>query len=80
MFDQDTFGDRLKFLRSREDKSPEEIAELLNLSTEQLHKLENGSLNASLDFLVKLAGYFQVSTDYLLGLTDIPHLEQRASD
>ena len=63
MFDQDTFGDRLEFLRSREDKSPEEIAELLNLSTEQLHKLENGGLNASLDFLVKLAGYFQVSTD-----------------
>ena len=80
MFDQDTFGDRLKSLRSREEKSPEEIAKLLELSTDQLHKLENGSLGASLDFLVKLANYFQVSTDYLLGLTDSPHLEQGASD
>ena len=80
MFDQDTFADRLKSLRSQEEKSPEEIAKLLELSTDQLHKLENGSLGASLDFLVKLANYFQVSTDYLLGLTDIPHLEQGASD
>ena len=80
MFDQDTFGDRFKSLRSQEEKSPEEIAKLLELSTDQLHKLENGSLGASLDFLVKLANYFQVSTDYLLGLTDIPHLEQGASD
>ena len=80
MFDQDTFGKRLKTLRSKEDKTPAEIAKLLELDIDQIHKLEDGSLSTSLDFLVKLAGYFQVSTDYLLGLTDIPHLEQGASD
>lgn len=56
MFDQDTFGDRLKFLRAGRTNRLKRSRNWLNLSTEQLHKLENGSLNASLDFLVKLAG------------------------
>ena len=77
---QEKFGDRLNYLRLKEDKSLSDIASLLALTDDDIARLESGALDVSLDYLVKLAAYFQVSTDFLLGLTDLPFLEHGASD
>ena len=38
---------------------------------------ENGNKKPSLDMLIKLADYFDVSIDYLAGRTDDPKLHQK---
>lgn len=38
---------------------------------------ENGNKKPSLDMLIKLADYFDVSIDYLVGRTDDPKLHQK---
>ena len=44
----------------------EVLSEELNIRTDQLRKIECGSRGPSLDLLISLAVYFDVSTDYLL--------------
>ena len=58
---------RLEDLRVDNDKTQIEIAEYLNLNRNVYWRYEN-----PVWALIKLADYYRVSTDYLLGLTDDP--------
>ena len=80
MFNKKSFGERLNALRMAEGKTVEEVAQAIGLTAQNDKELETGGISASFDFLVKLSAYFNVSTDFLLGLTDIPHIEQGAAD
>ena len=53
------------------------MSEELNISTDQLRKIECGSRGPSLDRLISLAVYFDVSTDYLLMVRDYVNLHSR---
>lgn len=62
-------GTRLK--EAREGKaSQQQIAELLNTTQQQISKYENNIQEIPCRHIITLAKYFNVSTDYLLGLTD----------
>lgn len=61
--------DRLK--RLIDTKTREQIAEALKCDTSTVTKHYNGDRRITIDYLVKYAQYFDVSTDYLLGLTDV---------
>ena len=72
MLDLKIFGERVRSLRKGKDLILADIAKLLNVSTTQAGDMENGKTGTSLQRLVILAEFFQVSTDYLLGITDDP--------
>lgn len=67
-------GQRLKLLREKHGLSQSKLAIILgNVKQPMLARYELGTIMPSYPVLIKLADYFDVSTDYLLGRTDNPH-------
>lgn len=65
-------GDCIKELRTKYGKTQEDIAKYLEVAPQTIYKYEKGINQPDLNTLSKLAEYFNVSTDYLLGRTNIP--------
>lgn len=61
---------RLEDLRVDHDKTQIEIAEYLNMGRSVYWRYEKGKREIPTWAVLKLADYYQVSTDYLLGRTD----------
>ena len=61
---------RLKELREDADLSQKTIAEYLCIKQNTYSQYETGQRQIPIDSLIKLAKYYKVSTDYILGLTD----------
>jgi transcriptional regulator with XRE-family HTH domain len=57
----------LKKLRMKRKLSQKQIAEELKISQQQYSKWEGGIITPNAETLVRLADYFDVSVDYLLG-------------
>ena len=75
-------NERLKQLRTARGLSQNEMADILevSLSSYQKYEREKNSVTPSLDVLMRIADYYKVSVDYLLGRsTDTPPLSQLAS-
>lgn len=62
-------GSRLKEVRKGK-ANQNDIAELLNTTQQQISKYENNIQEIPCRHIITLARFFDVSTDYLLGLTD----------
>ena len=62
----------LKELREKEKITQSELAKELGISQNTYSQYETGARQPSLEMLVKLAEFYFVSTDYILGLTDKP--------
>lgn len=74
-------GDRLKKLREEKGISQLELAKLLNISNVMLSRYEKHKRSPDYETLNKLADFYRVSTDYLLGRTNIRnHQELLAAD
>lgn len=69
------FGKRIAELRESSSNSQEEICAKLGVTQQTLSRYEKGQRQASLDFVVKASKYFNVSADYLLGLTNVKSTE-----
>ena len=65
---------RLEDLRVDHDKSQIETAEYLNLNRNVYWRYEKGVREIPVWAVIKLAAYYHVSTDYLLGLSDDPRV------
>lgn len=63
---------RLRDIREDRDKSQKEIAEIIGTSQSYYAQYENGKRAIPFDRVVILAKYYNVSLDYLAGLTDVP--------
>ncbi len=61
------FGKNLRTLRLSEKMSQDELGKKLGVCNQTVSFWEIGKREPDLDTLVKIADYFQVSTDYLLG-------------
>ena len=61
---------RIKDLREDADLNQQVLAEYLNVGQSTYSQYENGKRQIPLEALVKLAQFYQVYTDYILGLTD----------
>ena len=66
---------RLRDLREDHDLKQKDVAELLGIHQTVYSRYERGYQNIPLEFLVFLADYYKVSTDYLLGRTDVPDIK-----
>jgi len=64
--------ERLKVIREDRDLTQSNIAELLQTTRQQVSKWENGTQMMGVDKYIVLAKYYNLSLDYLLGLTDQP--------
>lgn len=64
------FNERLKELRESKNLTQTQLAKDLFIDQRSISFYEIGKYEPNLDTLIKIAKYFEVSTDYLLGLTD----------
>lgn len=59
-------------LREDNDKKQAEIAELLKITKQQYSLYETGRREFKLNHIRKLAHFYNISTDYILGTIDYP--------
>lgn len=61
---------RLRQLRETAERTQQEIALMLNCHREVYGRYERGEQELHLSMLIKLANYYNTSSDYILGLTN----------
>jgi len=64
------FAERFKELREDKKLSHRELAEALGVGNATISYWENGKYEITAENLIKVAKYFNVTTDWLLGLQD----------
>lgn len=67
-------GSRINELRIASGWSQVQLAEKLNISKQTVSNWENDNIQPSIEMLVRIANLFSVSTDYLLGLDNLTHI------
>lgn len=75
MFVKEKFIIRLKTLRKAKGVSTRKLGSAIGISSPAVSQFENGGALPALDTLVALADYFNVSVDYLLGISDEPNID-----
>ena len=63
---------RIRDLREDNDLTQKEVAKKLNCSQQVYSNYELGQRDIPTDILIKLSSLYNVSTDYILGISDIP--------
>ena len=63
---------RIRDLREDHDLTQKQIAQMLGMSQTGYSKYETGENDIPTQVLIKLAGFYQTSIDYLLGRTNQP--------
>lgn len=61
---------RIRDLREDSDLSQEQISKILKVSQSTYSRYESGFLDVPSELLIALSKYYNVSVDYILGLTD----------
>lgn len=61
---------RMRDLREDKDLKQEDIAKVLNITRQQYQLYESGKRKLPIDLLTTLCNFYNVSADYILGLTD----------
>lgn len=63
---------RIRDLREDRDLTQKELSQVLNCSQQVYSNYELGQRDIPTDILIKLALFYNVSTDYILGLDNEP--------
>lgn len=63
---------RIRDLREDADQSQGDVAALLDISQQHYSMYETGKREMPMHHFITLAKHYNVSLDYLAGLTDIP--------
>lgn len=66
-----TFGERLRLLREEHKMVQKEVASLIGVSYSSIGRYETDTRNPTPEAIHKLADYFHVTSDYLLGRSNI---------
>ena len=70
------FNERLKQLRQREGLTQRELAKIIEVGRTTISEYESGKIVPKHEGLLKLANHFNVSVDYLTGVSDEPATRQ----
>lgn len=65
-YNQKEIGERIAALRRQKGLTQEQLAGRLNISTSNLGKLERGEQGLSIDLLIEIRYFFEISIDYIL--------------
>ncbi len=68
-------NERIKELRESRGLNQIEFAKKLCVSKQSVSNWENDNIQPSIEVLLRIANYFSVSTDYLLGLDNKKYIE-----
>lgn len=68
---ENALGKRIKYLREEKELSQLEFSKILNISNSTLSQYEAGNRVPGDEIKKKIAEYFNVSLDYLMGASDI---------
>ena len=61
---------RIQDLRTDADMSQKLLSEILHICQRSYSHYERGSRNIPVEMLIRLANYYDISVDYLVGRTD----------
>lgn len=64
---------RLRDVREDRDLTQAEVGKILNKSQQGYNHIEAGRAELKIDDLVKLCQFYNLTADYLVGLSDQPH-------
>jgi transcriptional regulator with XRE-family HTH domain len=67
---------RIREIRQRKKIKPPELARLLNISPKHLYDLETGKRRLHDDIIVKICKIYGVTSDYLLGISNVMEVKQ----
>lgn len=73
-------GERLKKLRKDKKLTQTQLGEKINVTKVSISGYESGDRSPDTDNLRRLADFFGVTTDYLLGRSDDPELTEKEED
>ncbi|MED1304181.1 hypothetical protein BK704_01250 [[Bacillus thuringiensis] serovar konkukian] len=73
-----TFGQRLKELRG--SRTQDEVAQKLGIARARYSHFENNRHEPDLQLIQKMANYYEVTTDYLLGNSNHKTLDEEKSE
>ena len=66
---------RIRDLREEADKTQKELATALNCSQQVYSNYELGQRDIPTDILIKLSRFYNVSVDYILGISNNPKIQ-----
>ena len=67
---------RIRDLREDKDLTQKELAKALNCSQQVYSNYELGQRDIPTDILIKLSAFYNVSIDYILGISDNPKIRR----
>lgn len=66
-------NERIREIRKVNNLTAKKFSDIFNISHSSVSLYESGKRTPNIDLIIKIAKHFDVSTDYLLGITDIPY-------
>lgn len=73
-----TIADSFKRFRHERGITQKQVADALNIHKQAWQRYESGKIIPAATLIINLADSFNVSTDYLLGRTDVPQMAKGA--
>ena len=67
---------RIRDLREDKDLTQKEMSKALNCSQQVYSNYELGQRDIPTDILIKLSSFYNVSVDYILGISDNPQIQK----
>ena len=64
------YTERLKELREYNDLTQEQAAQAIGIKREQYRRYETGINEIKASYIIKFAKFYEVTSDYILGLSD----------
>ncbi len=68
-----SFGERMRNLREDADLTQTQLGKEINMTQRKVSYIECGKYEPSVDDIITLCRYFNVSADYMLGIDDKTH-------
>lgn len=65
-------GEKIRYLRTKNNITSKQLSKILDISESSISLYENGKRTPNIELIIRIADFFKVSTDFLLGVTDNP--------
>ena len=72
---ENVIGGRIEQLRLRNKQTQQEVADAIGVKRETIYQWETGKRHLKAEAIIALTQYFNVSADYLLGLSDVKTMD-----
>lgn len=63
-----SFGEKIRYLREEIGLNQTELGKVLNMTQRKISYIECGKYEPSIDDIIAFCNYFQISSDYLIGI------------